>query len=65
MADEPDYLGLSKRFQNLVARASDLFLAMSDRKLAQTYLALHIWHENLGSVTSPSLTARRLRRREA
>ena len=45
MADEPDYLSLSKRFESLAARASDPLLASSYRKLARTYRALDFWHE--------------------
>ena len=45
MADEPDYMSLSKRFESLAARASDPLLAISYRKLAQTYRALDFWHE--------------------
>lgn len=45
MADEPDYMSLSKRFESLAARAADPLLAVSYRKLAQTYRALDFWHE--------------------
>jgi hypothetical protein len=44
MADEPDYLSLSKRFESLATRACDPLLAVSYRKLAQTYRALDFWH---------------------
>lgn len=45
MAEEPDYLGLSKRFESLASRASDPLLAKSYQKLAETYRALDFWHE--------------------
>jgi hypothetical protein len=45
MAEEPDYLSLSKRFESLAARANDPLLASSYRKLARTYRALDFWHE--------------------
>jgi hypothetical protein len=45
MADEPDYISLSKRFESLAARTSDSLLAISYRKLAQTYRILDFWHE--------------------
>jgi hypothetical protein len=45
MAEEPDYISLSKRFESLAARTSDPLLATSYRKLAQTYRALDFWHE--------------------
>jgi hypothetical protein len=45
MAEEPDYISLSKRFDSLAARTSDPLLATSYRKLAQTYRALDFWHE--------------------
>jgi hypothetical protein len=49
MADEPEYLSLSKRFESLAARAADPLLAMSYRKLAQTYRALDFWHDKVAS----------------
>jgi hypothetical protein len=45
MAEDPDYLSLSKRFQSLAERAADPLLANSYRRLAQTYRALDFWHE--------------------
>jgi hypothetical protein len=45
MADEPDYISLSKRFESLAERASDRLLAEAYRKLALTYRALDYWHE--------------------
>lgn len=45
MAEDPDYLSLSKRFQSLAERAADPLLADSYRRLAQTYRALDFWHE--------------------
>jgi hypothetical protein len=45
MPVEPDYLGLSKRFASLAARASDPLLANSYRKLSETYRTLDFWHE--------------------
>jgi hypothetical protein len=45
MADEPDYISLSKRFESLAERASDPLLAEAYRKLALTYRALDFWHE--------------------
>jgi hypothetical protein len=45
MADDPDYISLSKRFESLAERASDRLLAEAYRKLALTYRALDYWHE--------------------
>ena len=45
MAEGPDYIGLSKRFESFAERATDPLLAESYRKLAQTYRALDYWHE--------------------
>ena len=45
MAEDPDYLSLSKRFESFAGRAEDPLLAESYRKLAQTYRALDYWHE--------------------
>jgi len=45
MAEEPDYIGHSKRFESLASRASDPLLAKSYQKLAETYRALDFWHE--------------------
>ena len=45
MADEPDYISLSKRFESFAERADDPLLAEAYRKLAQTYRALDFWHE--------------------
>jgi hypothetical protein len=45
MSREPDYLGLSKRFASLAARASDPLLANFYRKLSETYRTLDFWHE--------------------
>ena len=45
MADDSDYIGLSKRFESFAQRATDPLLAEAYRKLAQTYRALDFWHE--------------------
>jgi hypothetical protein len=45
MADDPDYISLSKRFESFAERAEDPLLAEAYRKLAQTYRALDFWHE--------------------
>jgi hypothetical protein len=45
MADDPDYISLSKRFESLAQRSSDPLLADAYRKLAKTYRALDFWHE--------------------
>jgi hypothetical protein len=45
MADGPDYISLSKRFESLAQRSSDPLLADAYRKLAKTYRALDFWHE--------------------
>jgi len=45
MADDPDYISLSKRFESFAERSSDPLLADAYRKLAQTYRALDFWHE--------------------
>jgi hypothetical protein len=45
MADDPDYISLSKRFESFAERADDPLLAEAYRKLAQTYRALDFWHE--------------------
>jgi hypothetical protein len=45
MADDPDYLSLSRRFESFAERASDPLLADAYQKLAQTYRALDFWHE--------------------
>jgi hypothetical protein len=45
MAEDSDYLSLSKRFHSFAERASDPSLANAYRKLAQTYQALDYWQE--------------------
>jgi hypothetical protein len=45
MADDPDYISLSKRFESFAERAVDPVLAEAYRKLAQTYRALDFWHQ--------------------
>jgi hypothetical protein len=45
MAEDPDYISLSKRFESFAQRSSDPLLADAYRKLAQTYRALDFWHE--------------------
>jgi hypothetical protein len=45
MAEDPDYISLSKRFESFAQRAEDPVLANAYRKLAQTYRALDFWHE--------------------
>jgi hypothetical protein len=45
MAEDPDYISLSKRFESFAQRADDPVLANAYRKLAQTYRALDFWHE--------------------
>jgi hypothetical protein len=45
MAEDPDYISLSKRFESFAERSSDPLLADAYRKLAQTYRALDFWHE--------------------
>ena len=45
MAQDTDYMTLSKRFESFAARCSDPMLADAYRKLAQTYRALDFWHE--------------------
>jgi hypothetical protein len=45
MAQDIDYMTLSKRFESFAVRCSDPMLADAYRKLAQTYRALDFWHE--------------------
>jgi hypothetical protein len=45
MPDDPDYIGLSRRFALWAERATDPLLADAYRKLSQTYRALDFWHE--------------------
>ena len=45
MAEDTDYVTLSKRFESFAERCSDPMLANTYRRLAETYRALDFWHE--------------------
>ena len=45
MAEHPDYITLSKRFESFAERCADPMLADTYRRLAETYRALDFWHE--------------------
>jgi hypothetical protein len=45
MAEDTDYITLSKRFESFAERCADPMLADTYRRLAETYRALDFWHE--------------------
>ncbi len=60
VAEEPDYIVLSKRFESLASRSSDPLLAKSYQKLAETYRALGFWHERFKQRYEPIVDGKEL-----